>query len=61
MKRLTPSDAMFLYGESREQMMHVAAMMPFTSGRVFDCPSVRKMMMRRILSERPWSIEMAPT
>ena len=29
-KRLSPSDAMFLYGESREQMMHVAGMMPFT-------------------------------
>ena len=29
-KRLSPSDAMFLYGESREQMMHVAGLMPFT-------------------------------
>ena len=29
-KRLSPSDTMFLYGESREQMMHVAGMMPFT-------------------------------
>jgi WS/DGAT/MGAT family acyltransferase len=29
-KRLTPSDAMFLYSESREQMMHVAGLMPFT-------------------------------
>lgn len=29
-KRLSPSDAIFLYGESREQMMHVAGMMPFT-------------------------------
>jgi len=29
-KRLSPSDSMFLYGESREQMMHVAGMMPFT-------------------------------
>ncbi|MGN6107311.1 MAG: wax ester/triacylglycerol synthase family O-acyltransferase, partial [Kofleriaceae bacterium] len=29
-KRLTPSDAMFLYGESRETMMHVAGMMPFS-------------------------------
>ena len=28
-KRLTPSDAMFLYGESREMMFHVAGMMPF--------------------------------
>jgi diacylglycerol O-acyltransferase len=29
-KRLSPSDTMFLYGESREQMMHVAGLMPFT-------------------------------
>ena len=29
-KRLSPSDTMFLYGESREQMMHVAGMLPFT-------------------------------
>jgi WS/DGAT/MGAT family acyltransferase len=29
-KHLTPSDAMFLYAESREQMMHVAGLMPFT-------------------------------
>jgi WS/DGAT/MGAT family acyltransferase len=29
-KRLSPSDTMFLYGESREQMMHVAGMMPFS-------------------------------
>ncbi|MCW5808742.1 MAG: wax ester/triacylglycerol synthase family O-acyltransferase [Deltaproteobacteria bacterium] len=30
MKRLTPSDAMFLYGESRETMMHVAGLLLFT-------------------------------
>ena len=29
-KRLSPSDTMFLYAESREQMMHVAGLMPFT-------------------------------
>ena len=29
-KRLTPSDAMFLYGESREVMMHVGGMLLFT-------------------------------
>jgi diacylglycerol O-acyltransferase len=28
-KRLSPSDSMFLYGESREMMMHVAGLMPF--------------------------------
>jgi diacylglycerol O-acyltransferase / wax synthase len=30
MKRLTPNDALFLFAESRETMMHVASMMPFT-------------------------------
>ncbi len=35
-KRLTPSDSMFLYGESREQMMHVASLLPFT--RAPDAP-----------------------
>jgi len=29
-KRLTPSDAMFLYGESRETMMHVGGLLPFS-------------------------------
>ena len=27
---MSPSDAMFLYGESRETMMHVAGLLPFT-------------------------------
>lgn len=35
-KRLTPSDAFFLYAESRETMMHVAGMMPFSPPR--DAP-----------------------
>ncbi len=30
MKRLSPNDALFLFAESRETMMHVASMMPFT-------------------------------
>lgn len=29
-KRLSPSDSMFLYGETREVMFHVAGLMPFT-------------------------------
>lgn len=29
-RRLTPNDAMFLFGESRETMMHVASLMPFS-------------------------------
>lgn len=31
MKRLTPSDAMFLYGETRETMMHASALLPFSA------------------------------
>ena len=30
MPRLTPNDAMFLYGETRETMMHVGSLLPFT-------------------------------
>ncbi len=30
MKRLSPMDALFLYSESRETMMHVAGLLPFT-------------------------------
>ncbi|MFO0745849.1 MAG: wax ester/triacylglycerol synthase family O-acyltransferase [Myxococcota bacterium] len=29
-RRLMPNDAMFLFGESRETMMHVASLLPFT-------------------------------
>ena len=29
-RRLTASDALFLYAESRETMMHVGSMLPFT-------------------------------
>ena len=29
-KRLSPSDVLFLYSESRETMNHVASMLPFT-------------------------------
>ena len=29
-KRLSPSDMLFLYSESRETMNHVASMLPFT-------------------------------
>jgi WS/DGAT/MGAT family acyltransferase len=34
--RLSPSDSLFLYGESRETMMHVAGLMPFSPPR--DAP-----------------------
>jgi diacylglycerol O-acyltransferase / wax synthase len=61
MKRLAPSDAMFLYGESREQMMHVAAMMPFTPP-----PDARPDHLRHLMDEirtsvrveRPWNLRL---
>jgi diacylglycerol O-acyltransferase / wax synthase len=60
-KRLTPSDAMFLYAESRETMMHVAGMMPFSPPR--DAP---RDYMRALMDEiragiavhRPWNLRL---
>jgi WS/DGAT/MGAT family acyltransferase len=51
-KRLTPSDAVFLYMESRETMMHVASMLPFTPP-----PDTPPDHLRRLLDE----IRAAPT
>jgi diacylglycerol O-acyltransferase / wax synthase len=45
-KRLTPSDAMFLYGESRETMMHVASLLPFT-----PAPDTPPDHLRRLMDE----------
>ena len=60
MKRLTPSDSMFLYGESREQMMHVAAMMPFS-----PAPNAYRDWLRDLMGEircaevhRPWNLRL---
>jgi diacylglycerol O-acyltransferase len=60
-KRLTPSDAMFLYGESRETMMHVAGMMPFSPP-----PGAPPDYMRSLMDEiragvavhRPWNLRL---
>ena len=60
-KRLTPSDAMFLYGESRETMMHVAALMPFS-----PAPDTSPDHLRHLLDEirggaavyRPWNLRL---
>jgi len=57
-KRLSPSDAMFLLGESREQMMHVAGLLTFTAPE--DAPPDQ---MRSLMDEiragaavyRPWN------
>jgi hypothetical protein len=37
MKRLSPSDLMFLYGESRDTMLHVSVLLPFTPPK--DAPA----------------------
>jgi len=58
MKRLTPSDQLFLYGESREQMMHVAGLLPFSPP-----PEPVTEMLRDLMDEvrdgaavyRPWN------
>jgi len=61
-KRLTPSDAMFLYGESREQMFHVASMMPFTPP-----PDAKPDHLRDLMNEvrsgvmqvqKPWNLKL---
>jgi diacylglycerol O-acyltransferase / wax synthase len=60
-KRLSPSDAMFLYGESREQMMHVAGLMPFT-----PAPDSPPDLLRRLMDElrgpppvcSPWNLKL---
>jgi len=60
-KRLSPSDQLFLYGESREQMMHVAAMMPF-SPPPDASPDVLRDLMDEVRSganvERPWNMRL---
>ena len=60
MKRLTPSDAMFLYGESREQMFHVAAMMPFGPLPNGHRDTLRDLMheIREAKVERPWNMRL---
>jgi diacylglycerol O-acyltransferase len=60
-KRLSPSDAMFLYGESRETMMHVAGLLPFT-----PAPGTPPDHLRSLMDEikahaevfRPWNFKL---
>lgn len=61
MKRLSPSDAMFLYGESREQMMHVAAMMPFTPAPGASPDHLRQLMdeiREGVEVQKPWNLRL---
>lgn len=56
-KRLTPSDAMFLYAESREQMMHVAGLLEFTPPPGTPRDHLRRLMEEiraGVAVERPW-------
>lgn len=57
-----PSDAMFLYGESREQMFHVASMMPFTPPPDAKPDHLRDLMneVRQGLMQvqKPWNLKL---
>ncbi|HEX7842511.1 MAG TPA: wax ester/triacylglycerol synthase family O-acyltransferase [Kofleriaceae bacterium] len=60
-KRLTPSDTMFLYGESREQMMHVAGLMPFTPAPGGSPDHMRELMNELRASATvypPWNLKL---
>jgi WS/DGAT/MGAT family acyltransferase len=59
-KRLTPSDAMFLYGESRETMMHVASMLPFTPAPDTPKDHLRDLMdeIRQAKLVGPWNLKL---
>jgi WS/DGAT/MGAT family acyltransferase len=60
-KRLTPSDAMFLYGESRETMFHVAGMMPFSPPRDAPPDYMRALMdeiRAGVAVHRPWNLRL---
>lgn len=60
-KRLTPSDAMFLYGESRETMFHVAGMMPFSPPQGAPPDYMRALMdeiRAGVAVHRPWNLRL---
>jgi diacylglycerol O-acyltransferase len=59
-KRLMPSDSIFLYGESREQMMHVAGMMLFAPAPNAHRDSLRDLMgeIRGAEVHRPWNMRL---
>jgi WS/DGAT/MGAT family acyltransferase len=60
-KRLTPSDSMFLYGESRETMMHVASLLPFSPAPDTP-PDHLRLLMDEVRSEAavyaPWNLRL---
>ncbi|MDX2091088.1 MAG: wax ester/triacylglycerol synthase family O-acyltransferase [Kofleriaceae bacterium] len=59
-KRLSPSDAMFLVGESREVMMHVAGLLPFSPPPGAPPDHLRQLMdeLRDAPVHRPWNLRL---
>ncbi|MCX5746350.1 MAG: wax ester/triacylglycerol synthase family O-acyltransferase [Proteobacteria bacterium] len=59
-KRLGPSDAMFLYGESRETMLHVAGLMQFTPPPDTPPDYLRGLMdeIRDMVPHYPWNVRL---
>ena len=60
-KRLSPSDAWFLYGESRETMMHVAGLMVFSPPPDADPDHMRHLMdevREGAPVHRPWNLRL---
>jgi diacylglycerol O-acyltransferase / wax synthase len=59
--RLTPNDAMFLYGESNESMMHVASLMRFARPENAD-PNMLRELIEEVYSTRrlepPWNLRL---
>ncbi|HKE15823.1 MAG TPA: wax ester/triacylglycerol synthase family O-acyltransferase [Kofleriaceae bacterium] len=61
-KRLSPSDAMFLYGESPETMMHVASMNPFSPPADASPDELRQLMdevRRDPVVHSPWNLALS--
>jgi WS/DGAT/MGAT family acyltransferase len=55
MPRLTPNDAMFLFGETKETMMHVASLLPFSPP-----PDVHPNFLRELLEDIRASVKLEP-
>jgi len=60
-KRLTPNDAVFLLGESRETMFHVAALLPF-SPAADTAPDQMRQLMNQVRASTeiypPWNLKL---
>jgi WS/DGAT/MGAT family acyltransferase len=61
MKRLSPSDAMFLYAESRDTMMHVAGLLPFSAPPDAPPDHLRQLMdeiRQTPVVQPPWNLKL---